>query len=51
MRTDPLRARLIELGFVPIGSKPEELRSARIEAEITQMVAHHRGREYQAGLS
>ena len=33
--TDPLRSRLVELGFVPIGSKPEELRF-RIEAEITK---------------
>jgi tripartite-type tricarboxylate transporter receptor subunit TctC len=33
--TDPLRARLVELGFVPIGGKPEELR-ARIDAEITK---------------
>ena len=33
--TDPLRSRLVELGLVPIGSKPEELRS-RIEAEITK---------------
>jgi tripartite-type tricarboxylate transporter receptor subunit TctC len=33
--TDPLRARLTALGFVPIGSKPEGLR-ARIEAEITK---------------
>ena len=35
MTTDPLRSRLIELGFVPIGSKPEDLR-ARIEADITK---------------
>jgi tripartite-type tricarboxylate transporter receptor subunit TctC len=33
--TDPLRSRLLELGFVPIGSKPDEMR-ARIEAEITK---------------
>ena len=33
--TEPLRSRLVELGFVPIGSKPEELR-ARIEAEIAK---------------
>ena len=33
--TDPLRARLMDLGFVPIGSKPEALR-ARIDAEITK---------------
>ena len=33
--TDPLRSRLIALGFVPIGSKPEGLR-ARIDAEITK---------------
>ena len=33
--TDPLRARLVDLGFVPIGSKPEELRT-RIDAEITK---------------
>jgi tripartite-type tricarboxylate transporter receptor subunit TctC len=33
--TEPLRSRLVELGFVPIGSKPEEMR-ARIEAEITK---------------
>jgi tripartite-type tricarboxylate transporter receptor subunit TctC len=33
--TEPLRARLVDLGFVPIGSKPEELR-ARIDAEITK---------------
>ena len=33
--TDPLRARLIDLGFAPVGSKPEDLR-ARIEAEITK---------------
>jgi tripartite-type tricarboxylate transporter receptor subunit TctC len=33
--TDPLRSRLVELGFVPIGSKPEELR-ARIEADIAK---------------
>jgi tripartite-type tricarboxylate transporter receptor subunit TctC len=33
--TDPLRARLVDLGFVPIGSKPEELRS-RIDSEITK---------------
>ena len=33
--TDPLRSRLVELGFVPIGSKPEELRG-RIEAEIAK---------------
>ena len=32
---DPLRARLMDLGFVPIGSKPEALR-ARIDAEITK---------------
>ena len=30
--TDPLRSRLIALGFVPIGSKPEGLR-ARVDAE------------------
>jgi tripartite-type tricarboxylate transporter receptor subunit TctC len=33
--TDPLRARLVALGFVPIGSKPEGLRT-RVEAEITK---------------
>ena len=33
--TDPLRSRLVELGFVPIGSKPEELRT-RIEADIAK---------------
>jgi tripartite-type tricarboxylate transporter receptor subunit TctC len=33
--TDPLRARLIELGFAPIGSKPEVLR-ARIDADIAK---------------
>jgi tripartite-type tricarboxylate transporter receptor subunit TctC len=33
--TDPLRSRLVALGFVPIGSKPEGLR-ARIDAEITK---------------
>ena len=33
--TEPLRSRLVELGFVPIGSKPEELRG-RIEAEIAK---------------
>jgi tripartite-type tricarboxylate transporter receptor subunit TctC len=33
--TEPLRARLVDLGFVPIGSRPEELR-ARIDAEITK---------------
>jgi tripartite-type tricarboxylate transporter receptor subunit TctC len=33
--TDPLRSRLVALGFVPIGSKPAELR-ARVDAEITK---------------
>jgi tripartite-type tricarboxylate transporter receptor subunit TctC len=33
--TDPLRSRLVALGFVPIGSKPEGLR-ARVDAEITK---------------
>jgi tripartite-type tricarboxylate transporter receptor subunit TctC len=33
--TDPLRARLMDLGFVPIGSQPEGLR-ARVDAEITK---------------
>ena len=33
--TDPLRSRLIALGFVPIGSKPEALR-ARVDADITK---------------
>jgi tripartite-type tricarboxylate transporter receptor subunit TctC len=33
--TEPLRSRLRDLGFVPIGSKPEEMR-ARIEVEIAK---------------
>jgi tripartite-type tricarboxylate transporter receptor subunit TctC len=33
--TDPLRARLMDLGFMPVGSKPEVLR-ARIDADITK---------------
>jgi tripartite-type tricarboxylate transporter receptor subunit TctC len=33
--TDPLRARLLDLGFTPIGSKPEVLR-ARIDADIAK---------------
>jgi tripartite-type tricarboxylate transporter receptor subunit TctC len=33
--TDPLRARLMDLGFMPVGSKPEVLR-ARIDADIAK---------------
>lgn len=33
--TDPLRTRLMDLGFAPIGSKPDVLR-ARIDGEITK---------------
>ena len=33
--SEPLRSRLVELGFVPIGSTPEELR-VRIDADITK---------------
>jgi tripartite-type tricarboxylate transporter receptor subunit TctC len=35
VRTDPLRARLLELGYVPIGSTAEEFR-ARIAADIAK---------------
>jgi tripartite-type tricarboxylate transporter receptor subunit TctC len=35
VRTDPLRARLIDLGFVPAGSTPEEFRE-RIQADIAK---------------
>ncbi len=42
VRTDPLRARLIELGYVPIGSTPAEFR-VRIEADIAKWSTHHRG--------
>ena len=35
MRTDPLRGRLVELGYVPIGCSPDEFR-ARIAAEIAK---------------
>ena len=35
VRTDPLRARLVELGYVPIGSTAEEFR-ARIAADIAK---------------
>ena len=35
MRTDPLRGRLEELGYVPIGSTPDEFR-ARIAADIAK---------------
>jgi tripartite-type tricarboxylate transporter receptor subunit TctC len=35
VRTDPLRARLIELGYVPVGSGPDEFR-ARLASDITK---------------
>jgi tripartite-type tricarboxylate transporter receptor subunit TctC len=35
VRTDPLRSRLTELGYVPIGASPREFR-ARIEADIAK---------------
>jgi tripartite-type tricarboxylate transporter receptor subunit TctC len=35
VRTDPLRARLVDLGYVPIGSAPAAFR-ARIEADIAK---------------
>ena len=34
-RSDPLRARLTELGYVAIGSTPQDFR-ARIEADIAK---------------
>jgi tripartite-type tricarboxylate transporter receptor subunit TctC len=38
VRSGPVHARLVELGFVPVGSTPEEFR-ARIEAEIPKWAA------------
>jgi tripartite-type tricarboxylate transporter receptor subunit TctC len=38
VRADPLRARLVELGYVPIGSSPQEFR-ARIETDIAKWTA------------
>jgi tripartite-type tricarboxylate transporter receptor subunit TctC len=38
VRTDPLRARLVELGYVPIGSGPQDFR-ARIEVDIAKWTA------------
>jgi tripartite-type tricarboxylate transporter receptor subunit TctC len=35
VRTDPLRARLVELGYVPVGSPPDEFR-ARLASDITK---------------
>jgi tripartite-type tricarboxylate transporter receptor subunit TctC len=35
VRTDPLRARLVELGYVPAGSPPDEFR-ARLASDITK---------------
>jgi tripartite-type tricarboxylate transporter receptor subunit TctC len=35
VRTDPLRARLIELGYVPVGSGPDEFR-ARLASDIAK---------------
>ena len=35
VRTDPLRGRLEELGYVPIGSTPDEFR-VRIAADIAK---------------
>jgi tripartite-type tricarboxylate transporter receptor subunit TctC len=38
VRTDPLRSHLVELGYVVIGSGPQEFR-ARISADIAQWTA------------